>query len=464
MQLPDQIRRAGIVGCGGAGFPAHVKYSAEGIETILINGAECEPLLQTDQYLMRNKAKELIDAAGLLLAETKAKRCVIALKHSYMREIQALEEAIAKQTASISLHQLESFFPAGDEQTIVYEVTGKVVPPGGIPIQVGCVVSNIATLYGIYEAAAGIPFTQKYLTVTGEVEKPVITKVPIGTPVSECLRLAGGTTLKDYVVINGGPMMGKLMTREEADQAFVTKTMSGLIVLPADSSIARGAEVTVRQMLNRAKSACIQCSFCTQLCPRNLLGHPLEPHRIMRKLASCQDMAELSDDPDVRNAALCCECGICELYACPMGLQPRRVNSILKEAYAKAGIRYQRPEGSWEAMPERELRKAPTGRVAARAGVKRYETIHIDTLMEPEVGGYVCLSLKQGIGAASSPIVKNGERVQTGQLIAACPEGSLGSELHASINGIVTVLADSIEIRPEAEVIEERQTEKGVWR
>ncbi len=110
--------------------------------------------------------------------------------------------------------------------------------------------------------------------------------------------------------------MGKLLTKEEAENAWVTKTMSGLIVLPADSSIARRSEVTVRHMLNRAKSACIQCSFCSQLCPRALLGHPLKPHRIMRKLASCHDITEILDDSDIRNAALCCECGICEIFAC----------------------------------------------------------------------------------------------------------------------------------------------------
>lgn len=114
-------------------------------------------------------------------------------------------------------------FPAGDEQTLVYEVTGRVVPPAGIPIRVGCVVSNIATILCIHQALADLPFTQKYLTVTGEVHEPVIVKAPIGTPVRDCIELAGGPAVSDYVVINGGPMMGKLMTREQAENAFVTK-------------------------------------------------------------------------------------------------------------------------------------------------------------------------------------------------------------------------------------------------
>ncbi|MCB6608560.1 4Fe-4S dicluster domain-containing protein [[Clostridium] symbiosum] len=449
MQLTELIYQAGIIGCGGAGFPTHAKYNGT-IETIIINGAECEPLLQTDRYLMRNKAGELIKAADMLLRETGAGGCVIALKASYTREIGALEEAIRSLGSEVRLHRLESFFPAGDEQTIVYEVTGKVVPPAGIPLNVGCVVNNVATLYSIYEAMEGRPFTQKYLTVTGEVKHPVIAKVPIGTPVGECLKLAGGPLLSDYVVVNGGPMMGKLMTKEEAESAHVTKTMSGLIVLSTDSSIARRSEVTLKHMLNRAKSACIQCSFCSQLCPRALLGHPLEPHRIMRKLSSCRDLTEILDDQDVRNAALCCECGICEVYACPMGLQPRKVNSLLKRELAGAGIRYQRTEGEWKPDPNRNMRKAPTARVASRAGVAAFEEIRIDELKEitPALSGTVRLALRQSIGAPSQPIVKDGERVEEGQLIAVCPEGSLGSALHASISGVAVLEEQYLEIRP----------------
>lgn len=449
MHLTELIYQAGIIGCGGAGFPTHAKYNGT-IETIIINGAECEPLLQTDRYLMRNKAVELIRAADMLLHETGADGCVIALKASYTREIKALEEAVRSLGSGVRLHRLESFFPAGDEQTIVYEVTGKVVPPAGIPLNVGCVVNNVATLFGIYEAMEGRPFTQKYLTVTGEVKNPVIAKVPVGTPVGECLKLAGGPVRSDYVVVNGGPMMGKLLTKEEAESACVTKTMSGLIVLSTDSSIARRSEVTLKHMLNRAKSACIQCSFCSQLCPRNLLGHPLEPHRIMRKLASCRDLTEILDDRDVRNAALCCECGICEVYACPMGLQPRKVNSVLKGELARAGIRYQRTEGEWAPDPNRNMRKAPTARVASRAGVAAFEEIRIDELKEitPAEAGTVRLALRQSIGAPSQPVVKDGERVEEGQLIAVCPEGSLGSALHASISGVVAVEEQYLEIRP----------------
>ena len=356
MNLAETIRAAGIVGCGGAGFPTHVKYTGGQTETILVNGAECEPLLATHRYLMRHFAREIVSAAAALGRETGAKRCVIALKAAYTAERAALEAAIAEQAAPVALHLLESFFPAGDEQSLVFEVTGRVVPPGGIPLAVGCVVNNTATVLCIHHAMEGRPFTQKYLTVTGEVAAPCIVKAPVGTPVEACIALAGGTPLSDYAVVNGGPMMGRPMTREEAGHAYVTKTMSGLIVLPPDSPVVRRAQTQPEHMVNRARSACIQCSFCTQLCPRALLGHPLQPHRIMRRLAA-GGLEALLDTPEGRSAALCCECGICEIYACPMGLQPRQVNAALKRSWPgiKSVTRERKPT-------VRRARSGPSGR------------------------------------------------------------------------------------------------------
>lgn len=450
MKLTELLEKAGIIGCGGAGFPTHVKYNAEKIEQIIINGAECEPLLMTDHYLMREEAEALISAADMLLQETGAEKLTIALKRAYKAEVTALEKAIAAKGSKVQLHLMDSYFPTGDEVTMVYEVTGRIVPPGAIPIAVGCVVSNVATLFCIYNAMQGYAFTQKYLTVTGEVNEPVVCKVPIGTPVKTVLAMAGGVKLSRYAVINGGPMMGKLMTMEDVETACVTKTMSGLIVVPEDSQPAVKRQVPVRHMLNRAKSACIQCSFCTQMCPRHLLGHPITPNRIMRKMGMCGgDLTELLDDPDIRNASFCCECGICESFACPMGLQPRRINSEIKKALGAAGIRNKAPEKTWVALPERELRKANTHRVAARAGVGQYEELTVGGLrvLPPEMAEVVSISLRQSIGKPSVPVVKTGDRVKLGQVIAEIPEKSLGSMIHASIPGTVTVTDNAITIK-----------------
>ena len=225
----------------------------------------------------------------------------------------------------------------------------------------------------------------------------------------------------------------------------MTKTTSGILVLPKEGYRARMDRVSVRAMLNRARSACIQCTTCTQMCPRHLLGHPLEPHRIMRKAATGLDERELLDDPDVRNAQLCCECGVCEVYACPMGLQPRKINALLKRELASAGIRYERRQSERSPHALREERKAPTDRIAARAGVRAYNGLEIRDIVYG-TPGRVAIPLKMGVGAPSEPRVRPGDRVAAGDLIAAIPEGKLGSNVHASIGGVVTEVSDRIVI------------------
>ena len=445
MDLLGQIAAAGVVGCGGAGFPTHVKLNGK-FEYLIVNGAECEPLLRTDRYLMRSKAAEIVEAVSAIAAARQIPQAVIALKHNYTREIAALKAAIAASGAAIALHELESFYPAGDEQTIVYEVTGRVVPPGGLPSEVGAVVDNIATVYAVYEAMHAKAFTQKYLTVTGEVREPKVLCVPVGTSLKHCIDLAGGALHETYFVVTGGPMMGRAVAAEALDEAVVTKTTSGILVLSASGYHATHSSVDVRHMLNRAKAACIQCTHCTQLCPRHLLGHPLEPHRIMRKMATGVDIRTLLDDPDVRNAQLCCECGICEVYACPMELQPRTINAMIKRELGAAGIRYQRPaQQAWTPSLQRDERKAPSERVAARAGVYPYYHYEAETFCE-DTPDEVSIPLKMNVGAASVPVVCAGDRVELGTLIAKAPDGALGAAVHASIAGTVRAVGDKIVI------------------
>ncbi|MCR4615956.1 MAG: SLBB domain-containing protein [Clostridiales bacterium] len=444
MNLIDKIFNAGIVGCGGAGFPTHVKLNAK-VEHFIINAAECEPLLRTDRYLMKTEANKIIEAAEAVQKQLSAADCTIALKAGYHEEIAALEKAISARGSSVRLHKMDSFYPAGDEQVIVCEVTGRVVPPAGIPLDVGCVVSNLATVYCIYNAMNDRPFIKKYLTVTGEVNNPTVLCVPIGTSFAECLELAGGTPLSDYFVVSGGPMMGKPLTREQALDSVVTKTTSGFLILPPDCVQNIKNSTAIEHMLNRAKSACIQCKFCTDLCPRHMLGHPLEPNKIMRKVAGGTPIADMLDDPVIRNAQYCCECGACELYACPMQLQPRRINVLIKQEYAKQGIRPQKGEGEYTPNLNREYRKLPTPKVASRAGVGKYYHININSFKE-YTPGKVTIPLRQHIGVPAEPKVNVGDTVELGQLIAACPEGKLGTNYHASIAGKVTAVGDKITI------------------
>ena len=447
MSIIEKIEAAGVVGCGGAGFPTHKKLAGN-IEYLIINGAECEPLLRTDRYLMRNKAPQLVKTVAALGKELQIPNLVIAVKHHYAEEVAALRAAISEAKVPISIHELESFYPAGDEQTIVYEVTGRIVPPGGIPIAAGAVVDNVATVYSIALAMEGYPFTQKYLTVTGEVKKPTVLKAPVGSNIMECIAFAGGTKIQDFCVVSGGPMMGRLIPAEELDSAVVTKTTSALLVLPADGYHARTNAVDLDRMVRRAKAACIQCSACTQLCPRHLLGHPLEPHRIMRKLAMKGDLSTLVLDPTVQNAALCCECGICEVFACPMGLFPRKINHLLKGEMAKEGIRWSGNAAGMDVSPLPEERKAPSEKAAARAGVHKYYDYEIKDLVT-YVSKRVEIPVKMHIGAPCVPTVRVGDYVYHGTVIAQPPEGALGAVIHASIDGKVTAVGERIVIEKE---------------
>lgn len=444
MDILSKIFEAGIVGCGGAGFPTHVKLKANP-EYFIINGAECEPLLRTDRYIMINMADKIVAGADAVCDSLHIEKRYIAMKEHYHEETKALKAAIEKAGSKLQIHLMDSFYPAGDEQVMVYEVTGRVVPPAGIPLDVGAVVDNVATVLAIADAIENKPFTYKYLTVTGEVKHPVVLHVPVGTSFARCIELAGGTLTDDYGIVSGGPMMGKYMSKEEGLSSHVTKTTSGILVLSAQSKTVSAHNVNVRHMLNRAKSACIQCSYCTQMCPRHLLGHPLQPHKIMRKMATCTNFTDLLDDKDIRQASICCECGICEVYACPMGLQPRTINGILKQELGKAGIRYQRQGDTFVPDANRPYRMAPTHKTAARAGVFKYYDYDIRQCIE-DCPSEVEIPLKMNIGAPSEPVVSTGERVFAGQLIAKCPDGKLGANICASIDGVVTLTGDSIKI------------------
>lgn len=441
MDILDKIFEGGIVGCGGAGFPTHVKLKTKA-EYFIVNAAECEPLLRTDRYTMRNRADDIIKTVELIGEHLNASHKVIALKEHYHEEIKCLQEAIDKQGSSVQLHELENFYPAGDEQIMVYEVTGRVIPPSAIPSAVGAVVSNVGTVAAVADCLEGIPLTQKIITVTGEVRTPIMVSAPVGTPISDVIECAQALP-KNYSVILGGPLMGRMVNQDQLADEYVTKTTSGIIVLDEAAPLVMRRNRSVESMLKIGRAACIQCSFCTEMCTRHMLGHPLQPHKIMRKLAYNSDVEKILDDDDVKQALICSECGVCEEYACPMGLQPRRINKILKTVYAQNKVRYPKPEEmQWEAHSARETRKVPSKRIAARMGVDKYYDYDIREIVEVNPSR-AQISTKMHIGAAAKPIVSQGDIVKKGQLIAEVEAGQMGANVHASISGIVVYADDN---------------------
>ena len=173
-------------------------------------------------------------------------------------------------------------YPAGDEVVTIYETTGRVVPPGKLPISVGVTVFNVETMLNAYYAITeGKGVTHKYITVTGEVKNPKTLCVPLGITVAEVIDLAGGATIPEYTLINGGPMTGNIVSEND----FITKTSNAILVMPNDQYIVMKRRTDSSISLKRAMSACCQCKMCTDLCPRNLLGHPIEPNTVMRSLS-----------------------------------------------------------------------------------------------------------------------------------------------------------------------------------
>ena len=572
----ELLRQGGVVGGGGAGFPLWKKLASPA-ETLLINGAECEPVLQSDQYLMLKYPDLLVRAAGRLARIVGAREAVICLKDHYVPQIRALQDALCAARGArsagelgedapikgapnegaridrapikgnlnedaqikgalnvgapingapnkgvlndrapikgnlnedaqikgalnvgapingapikgvltkvalnegapircalnerapiegilsedapidgapvqdapaedapvngyaqvdaesggicppVRLHLLPTVYPIGDEQALVHSATGKTVPPGALPGSVGCCVVSVSTALNGLRALQGKPVLSRFVTIAGEVKHPGVYCAPIGTPVSLLLQAAGGVKISEYRLQLGGPMMGRIAGENE--EIVLTKTMGGVLVLPKEHRLVKHADLPLDQVRNRAKSVCIQCRTCTDLCPRHLLGHPIYPHLTMRAFALGNRL-----EP---SAALCMECGICELYACPMGLNPRRVQQLHKSMLREQG---QKSTFALKDAPAlAEHRAVPSGRVAARAGVSGYlfDTPHQAIQVQTPL---VCIPLKQHIGAPSQATVAVGDWVQRGDTIGRMAEGALGCDVHASICGRV---------------------------
>ncbi|MBU4561126.1 4Fe-4S dicluster domain-containing protein, partial [bacterium] len=399
-EIIDKVKNAGVVGAGGAGFPTHVKLEAK-VEYVIANGAECEPLLRIDQQLMASQANKVIKGLELVMGATGAKKGFIALKEKYKPALEALQARIKDPGSRIQLFILADFYPAGDEQILVYEVLKRIVPEGGIPLDVGVVVDNVGTLINITDAMEGRPVTHRYLTISGAVKEPKSVKVPVGMSVGEVIRLAE-PLINDFSILDGGPMMGKLI--EDLDSP-VMKTTTGLIVLPKDHQVIMNKTLEMRKILRRTM-LCMQCTDCTELCPRYLIGHSLKPHKIMRHVGY-EMRKELND---ITAAFLCSECGLCNLYACPFGLSPLRVNQEIKKELTEAKVKNPHKGVPEEAHPMIEYRRVPTERIISRIGIEEY---NVDAPLEKREyrTNLVKIPLSQHVGARSIPVVKLNDKV-----------------------------------------------------
>ncbi len=430
MKLSDKIFEAGVVGAGGAGFPTHVKANSQ-VEYMIANGAECEPLLHKDFELMLNFPELVIQGLRLMKEATNAEKAVIGIKSKNAAAIEAIRSKI--ENDEIEVAELEDYYPAGDEYELVYNVTGRLIPPHGIPLNVGAVVNNVESLYNVARAAEGIPVTEKFIVVTGAVKNPSAFWAPVGTRFSELLDFAGGATVADFAFFDGGLMMGKLS--DDLSQP-VTKTSGALVVLPREHHLVSRLKKSFAEMNRIGKSACDQCSYCTEFCPRYLMGYDIQPHKVMRTLG----FTHSGNDVWNEFADLCSMCGLCTLYACPEELYPREANIQAKKVLASQGKRHEQKK-EVKLHPMKNGRKTPTKRLIKKLDVARYDVASPFREGFPEPDEVKILT-KQHVGAPAKPLVKIGAKVGKGDVIARPDEGALGSVIHASINGVVTHVSD----------------------
>lgn len=430
--LVEILRNNAVAGAGGAGFPTYAKLNKKA-DTIILNCAECEPLLKLHRQLLEHYAYEILSVLTTIADCIGANDIFIAIKASYKDALEVIKSEI-HSFKKVKIKILPEVYPAGDEVVTIYETTKRVVKPGDIPISVGVIVYNVETMLNAYHAINNsTPVTSKYVTVAGEVIHPVTVKVPLGTKIKDLINLAGGAKIEQYALINGGPMTGKITGPEDT----ITKTTNAVLVMPQDHYIIQKRLGKASTNMKRAMSACCQCRMCTDLCPRNLLGHPIEPHNFMR-LATSGDTRDIV--PYI-NTLFCSGCGLCEMYSCMQNLSPRTLIAQYKAGLRQNGIQVPKDINTDEVSKSREYKKVPMERLIARLGLNKYNIPAplVDELYTPQK---VKILLSQHIGVPAKPIVKKGDKVKCGELIADYTADKLGIGIHASIDGVITDIND----------------------
>lgn len=435
--LIQKVRDSGVVGAGGAGFPTYKKLDAR-VDIVIANGAECEPLFYKDQILMETYPQEIVSGLAEAMNHTGATQGIFAIKSKNRDAIAAISAHVPE---TIRIFEMADVYPAGDEYEVVYHSTGRRIPAGGLPLEIGVLVQNVETLLNIKRAVMGRPVTHSMMTVHGYVRTPLTAWFPIGMSYGDVLASAGGATISDFVLIDGGPMMGKVVTDLSRP---VTRISSGFIVMPRESKLAIRKAQPERAFKRFGKSACDQCSLCTEMCPRYLLGYPIKPHLVMRSLLTTGEMSETL----TYWAQACCECNICTLWACPEDLDPRNVCVVTKRDLKKQDkwlSSEQLQKLTQEVHPLKAYRNVPTKRLARRLGLDKF-TRKAPFSADAIEARSVAIPLQQHIGHPAVPIVKEGDQVETGDVLAKAADGELSVPVHASISGTVTAVGETIVI------------------
>ena len=295
-EIIDIVKEAGITGMGGAGFPTHVKLSgATGkADTCLINGAECEPYITADHRLMLEDGPRVLDGVRLLTRALGLKTAVIGIEGNKLDAVEHLKGLIPDGDDSVKIEVLKTRYPQGAEKQLIQRITGREVPPGGLPMDVGCCVFNVATAAAVYDAVTeGKPLTHRIVTLTGAaMSRPMNVLAPIGTPLEHLVKQAGGFKEEPQRLLMGGPMMGN--PQYDLTSPMMKGTNALLALTDAEAAI------------QDDEQTCIRCGKCVDACPMHLM--PL----YMRMYAGKRDWTSVEG----YNIMDCMECGCCN-YTCP---------------------------------------------------------------------------------------------------------------------------------------------------
>ncbi|HRS53216.1 MAG TPA: electron transport complex subunit RsxC [Bacteroidales bacterium] len=294
-EIINKIKEMGIVGLGGATFPTHIKLMVpkdKQAEVLIINGVECEPFLTSDHRLMLEKGEEIMIGTSILMKAIGVNKAIIGIENNKPDAIKYLQE-LSKDYPNITVQALKVKYPQGGEKQLIQALTGRYVPSGKLPIEVGTIVNNVGTVYAVYEAIQkNKPLFERIVTVTGKhLNKTANFKVRIGTPINLLIEAVGGLPKDTLKIISGGPMMGKALASLETP---VIKGMSGIVIL------------TEKEKISSRQYNCIRCGKCIQACPMGLQPYLLSLYSIK------DDFEQLEQN----NIMDCIECGSCG-YTCP---------------------------------------------------------------------------------------------------------------------------------------------------
>ncbi len=433
-QLQKIVYEAGIVGAGGAGFPTHRKFSDK-VKQIVVNAAECEPLMMVDHHILEKHFQALVDTLNLLIDTMGADEAIIGIKGKNMH---LLDKAILAsiEGTRVKVKTIPDIYPAGDEVVLTYETTGKIIPEGAIPVMVGVMVINVETVYNIYKAVnKSEPVIWKYITIGGDVPNDMTIKAPIGMKISEVLTAAGYTGFENKAVINGGPMMGKLV---DLESDVVTKTTKGLLVFPKTHSIVQRKLRPIDRTLKQASAACCNCTMCSDMCPRHLLGYDIQVHKTVRAASH----SVISDAEAFLQTSMCCGCGVCTVIGCQQGLDPQAISMSIKGQLGKHGLRRQNNKAPEKVRDIRTSRLISSQVLIDRLGIRKYVKASVpknDMVFTPDT---IYIQLSQHVGKPATAVVKVGDKVSAGQIVAQTAYEDLGTTMHSSIDGVVREVTD----------------------